>query len=211
MNGGSQMPAITKLGDTVWCLPPLILHPFNEHVPASALLENSKAALILSGLVPGGGADPAELHRRLLSGRYAEIRMLFFLGKDVHRWIEQCLESLGRDPALHDLEIRGQSFAGLLTAYPPQPVKDKLLRWGVADYVSIFSRAIGLNAMFTQPPLFDSLTEEFMRGYHRYADALYQCYLAAEPHCDIEAHNFPFDLYASGEYSQMLETEWGKA
>ena len=205
------MPPITKLGDTVWCLPPLILHPFNENISASVLLENSKAALILSGLVPGGGADPAELRRRLLSGRYAEIRMLFFLGKDVRRWIDQCLESIGRDPVLSDLEIRGQSFAGLLTANPPEPVKEKLLRWGVADYVAIFSRAIGMNAMFAQPPFFDGLTEEFLRGYHRYFDSLYQCYLDAEPHSEIDAQNFPFDLYASGEYSQMLETEWGNS
>lgn len=205
------MPPITKLGAAVWCLPPLILHPFNENVSASVLLENSKAALMLSGLVPAGEADPAELRRRLLSGRYAEIRMLFFLGKDVRRWIDQCLESIARDPSLRGLEIRGQSFAALLTANPPDAVKEKLLRWGVADYVAIFSRAIGLNAMFAEPPLFDSLSEEFLRGYHRYVDSLYQCYLDAEPHCEIEAQNFPFDLYASGEYSQMLETEWGNS
>jgi hypothetical protein len=67
-------------------LPPLILHPFNERATPSDLLENSKAALILSGLMPHDGVEPDELRRRLLAGRYSEIRMLFFLGRDVFRW-----------------------------------------------------------------------------------------------------------------------------
>ena len=43
-------------GAAVWELPPLILHPFNERVSPSDLLENSKAALMLSGLLPDDGA-----------------------------------------------------------------------------------------------------------------------------------------------------------
>src|ERR1035441_8042150 len=50
-------PAITTLGETVWDLPPLILHPFNEKVAPSTLLESSKAALMLSGLIPTEGAS----------------------------------------------------------------------------------------------------------------------------------------------------------
>ncbi len=201
-------PSIMSLGETVWSLPPLILHPFNERVPPSTLLENSKAALILSGLAPSDGSDEDELNRRLMAGRYAEIRMLFFLGKDVFRWIDQCLEWAQREPQLRDLEVRRQSFCGLLTTNPPEPVKAKLMRWGVADYVSIFSRAIGLNSLFVQPPAFDTLADEFLRNYHRYADSLYQCFIESDPHCPIEARNFHFDLYASGEYSRLLESEW---
>ena len=74
-------------GETVWNLPPLILHPFNEHVPPATLLENSKAALMLTGLIPVDGTDEEELHRKVMTGRYAEVRMLFFLGKDVLRWL----------------------------------------------------------------------------------------------------------------------------
>lgn len=204
-----MMPSpITPLGETVWILPPLILHPFNEKVPPSTLLENSKAALMLSGLIPGDGSDEDQLRRRLLSGRYAEVRMLFFLGKDVLRWIEQCLEWIATEPALVNRDIRRQSFAGLLTASPPENVKQKLTRWGVADYASIFSRAIGLNAMFAQPPAFDVLEEEFLRNYHRYADFLYRCYTESEPHDIIVSRNFQFELYASGEYSRLLESEW---
>jgi hypothetical protein len=196
------------LGETELVMPPLILHPFNERVPPAALLENSKAALMLSGLIPTDGSNPDELKRRLLAGRYGEIRMLFYLGKDVHRWIEQCIEWAERVPELSEAEICGQSFAGLLTTNPPQTVKEKLTRWGVLDYVSIFSRAIGLNAMFAEPPAFESMSEEFLRNYHRYADCLYRCYMESQPHEKIASTNFRFDLYASGEYSRMLEAQW---
>src|SRR3954470_2177829 len=95
----------TPYGEAVWELPPLILHPFNERVPPSALLDNSKAALMLSGLIPQDGTAEEELERRLLAGRYSEIRMLYFLGKDVFRWIEQCAEWAQRTPALQDQDI----------------------------------------------------------------------------------------------------------
>ena len=199
---------ITTLGERVWELPPLILHPFNERVPPSALLENSKAALMLSGLIPSDGSDQEDLQRRLLAGRYAEIRMLYFLGKDVLRWIDQCVEWSQRVPELSGAEIRPQSFAALLTADPPEAVKEKLVRWGVVDYVSIFTRAIGLNATFIQPPGFDILAEGFLRNYHRYADFLYRCYMDSEPHGTVASANFRFALYASGEYSRMLESVW---
>ena len=202
-------PAIATLGEKVWDLPPLILHPFNENIAPSSLLESSKAALMLSGVIPRDGADPDDLTRRLLSGRYAEMRMLFFLGKDVFRWIDQCVEWAGRVPDFGGLNIRPQSFAALLTTGAPVPVKEKLLRWGVLDFVSFFSRAIGMNAVFVSPPTFESLNQEFLRNYHRYPDFLFRCYMEAEPYQNLSAANFRFDLYASGEYSRMLATEWG--
>ncbi len=201
-------PAITTLGETVWELPPLILHPFNERVAPTTLLESSKAALMLSGLIPNDGADPDDLQRRLLSGRYAEMRMLFFLGKDVFRWIDQCIECVQSVPQFASLEIRRQSFAALLTKDPPEAVREKLTRWGVADYVSIFSRAIGMNAMFVSPPAFESLNEDFLRSYHRYPDYLFRCYMESEPYDSLPTANFQFNLYASGEYSRMLEAQW---
>jgi hypothetical protein len=89
-------------------------------------------------------------------------------------------------------------------------VKEKLVRWGVVDYVSIFTRAAGLNAMFIQPPVFDTLTEEFLRNYHHYADSLYRCYMDSQPYRALASANFHFDLYASGEYSRLLESEWAE-
>jgi hypothetical protein len=201
--------SMTSFGETVYELPPLILYPFSERVPPATLLENSKAALILSGVIPGDGSDMEELERRLLTGRYGEIRMLFFIGKDVFRWVEQCLECTSRIPQLGRADLRAQSFAALLTMDPPGHVREKLVRWGVADYAAIFSRAIGLHAVFAHPPALESVAEVFLRGYHTYADALYRSYMQSEPHAVIGPRNFRFDLYASGEYSRMLETEWG--
>jgi len=195
----------------VWELPPLILHPFNERVSPSALLDNSKAALMLAGLIPSDESDADELKRRLLGGRYSELRMLFFLGKDVLRWIDQCADWAERIPELAAAgDVRRQSFAGLLIGCPPALVRDKLVRWGVSDYSSIFARAIGINAVFADPPPCGLLAEEFLRGYHRYADYLYRCYMDSQPHLTITSANFRFDLYASGEYSRMLEAQWGE-
>jgi hypothetical protein len=193
---------------TIRDLPPLILHPFNERVPPSALLDNSRAALMLSGLIPLDGTGEEELQRRLLAGRYGEVRMLYFLGKDVFRWVGQCVEWAEREASISATEVCPQSFVSLLISATPPLVKEKLARWGVADYQSIFSRAIGLNVMFAQPPAFDGLSEEFLRNYHRYADALHRCYLGLQPHRALSPAEFQFELYASGEYSRILESEW---
>jgi len=201
-------PAKTNLGSAVWDLPPLILHPFNENVPPKALLENSKAALMLSGLIPADGTDHDDLRRRLLAGRYAEMRMLFFLGKDVFRWLDQCVEWAVRIPELSGCDIQPQSFAGLLTASPPDGVKEKLVRWGVADYASIFSRSIGINSVFAEPPVIESLTANFLRNYHRYGDFLFRCYMDSQTHVQLGPENFQFALFASGEYSRLLENQW---
>jgi hypothetical protein len=200
----SNVPA---LGNTTWEMPPLILHPFSERISPATLLENSKAALMLSGLIPSEGEDRDELTRRLLAGRYSEIRMLYFLGKDVFRWIGQCTEIARRDPELCQAEVTRQSFAGLL-ASPPANVREKLIAWGVSDYQSVFARAIGLNTLFAEPPGFALLAEDFIRNYHRAADLLFQSFMEAEPHRVIAAKNFRFELYASGEYAKMLATGW---
>ena len=197
------------LGTTVWELPPLILHPFNEKVPPAELLENSRAALMLAGLMPSDGSDPEVLRRRVLAGRYSEIRMLYFVGKDVQRWISQCNEHVGAIAELAGTCIQPQSFAALLTHSPPESVRAKLKQWGVAEYSFIFSRAIGLNTLFQSPPEFGVLSDEFLRHYHRYADHLYACYLELQEHRRIAPENFQFELYASGEYSRLLENQWG--
>lgn len=201
-------PAKTTFDAALWNLPPLILHPFNERVAPTALLENSKAALMLAGLIPADGTDRDDLKQRLLSGRYAEMRMLFFLGKDVFRWLDQCVDWAERVPELNGGDIQPQSFAELLTKSPPEAVKEKLLRWGVADYASIFSRSIGMNAVFVEPPMFDSLSEDFLRNYHRFADYLHRCYMDSQSFKVLHPAQFQFMLYASGEYSRLLESQW---
>jgi hypothetical protein len=206
---GAKMPISSPPpNETVWDLPPLILHPFNERIPPSILLDNSKAALMLSGLIPSDGADPDELKRRLLVGRHGEVRMLFFLGKDIFRWLEQCMDWVKRVPESPPGEWRAQSFAALLTLSTPADVKEKLVRWGVCDYTAIFCRAIGLNAVFTAPPVFGDIAEEFLRNYHRYADSLYRCYMELEAYRAADPQRLHFELYASGEYSRILESQW---
>jgi hypothetical protein len=134
--------------------------------------------------------------------------MLFFLGKDVFRWLEQCAEWAESIAPLRGQSVRPQSFAALLTSQPPEMVREKLVRWGVSDSASIFSRAIGLNVLFAQPPALEWLSDEFLRNYHRYADTLYRTWLGAEPHRTATQAEFRFELYASGEYSRILESKW---
>ena len=117
--------------------------------------------------------------------------MLFYLGKDVLRWLDQCFEWAQHVPELQEADLPRQSFAAMLTADPPAAVKEKLIRWGVSDYVSIFSRAIGLNALFSEPPVFTALSEEFLRNYHRYADCLFQLLPRFAATTDARQRQFP--------------------
>ena len=66
-------------------LPPLILHPFADATGPDKLVESSRASLMLQGLLPSSGQSQDELDRALLDGRFCEIRMLFYVGKDLTR------------------------------------------------------------------------------------------------------------------------------
>jgi hypothetical protein len=189
-------------------MPPLILHPFADASGPTRLVESSRASMMLQGLLPNSEFSAEELDRRLLDGRFCEIRMLFYVGKDLTRWLEQCMDLVNRESALKLRNVKAQSFAALLVEDPPESVKTKLRKWGVADYRAIFSRALGINSIFSEVPTRTELTDEFIRQYFRYADQLYACYLSLAPHPNINALEFQFELYASGEYSRLLEKEW---
>ena len=193
--------------DRVWDLPPLILHPFADRTSSARLVENSRQAL--EAMLPGNGDHTDEAERKRLEGRFAEVRMLYYLGKDVTRWIGQCVELTERAPDLASMGIRGQSFANLLTLHMPSAVVLKLQGWGVQEAGAIFARAIALNQIFSEPPLLERLAGDFVRNYHLYADAVYACWLRTVGYRQITGENFRFDLYASGEYTKMLENEWG--
>src|ERR1019366_924119 len=155
-------------------LPPLILHPFSGGAGTADLVEGSRAALALDGLVHSPDEE-AELRRRMLAGRYQEVRMLLFLGKDIFRWMRQCVEHVqGSDFA--DPRIVEQSFAALVVEDPPASVGQKLEGWGVTDRRAVFSRAIGVHSLFQEPPPASSLSPIFLKHYHRYADHAYICY-----------------------------------
>lgn len=190
-----------------WSLPPLILHPFAGREGPEKLLEGSRATLMLHGLMPSD-VEREELSRRILAGRHNEVRMLYFLGKDIFRWMDQCQEVAEKAEVLKALGIRTQSFAGLLVDSPPKPISDKLKGWGVSDQRTIFSRAIGLRSAFEELPSIELLSELFLRNYHRYADHLYACYRRLGSYATIAPENFPFELYGSEEYSRMLSEQF---
>jgi hypothetical protein len=187
----------------------LILHPFSDTSGPNKLVESSRANLMLQGLLPPGDYQAQDLDRILLEGRFCEIRMLFYVGKDVTRWIEQCLEMVEREDDLRSNGITFQSFANLLVEDSPAAVREKLKKWGVADYKAIFSRALGLNSIFAGVPERETLADDFIRHYYRYADLLYAT-RQQTVYTPLAASRFHFDLYASGEYSRMLEREWGE-
>jgi len=191
-------------------LPPLILHPFADAGGPEKLVESSRASLVLQGLLPAGERNTQDIERTLLDGRFCEIRMLFYVGKDLLRWIDQCMELVGRSPELSAAGIKSQSFAAYLVNHAPEAVQTKLKKWGVSDYKSIFSRALGLSAVFSEVPDRGVLTDEFVRHYYRYADQLFQIRQGETTFADIGHLEFEFEIYASGEYSRMLEREWAE-
>jgi len=201
-------PALAQ--SIVGTLPPLILHPFADATGPGKLVESSRANLKLQGLLPPGEATREDLDRSLLDGRYSELRMFYYVGKDLARWIEQCLEFANRNQAALPPGICYQSFAGLLIQDPPTGVQAKLRKWGVADYKSIFSRALGLHTLFAVAPPREVLSDEFVRSYFRFADQIFQSKLSECDFTPLTSREFHFELYSSGEYSRMLERSWGE-
>jgi hypothetical protein len=191
-------------------LPPLILHPFAAAGGRDKLEESQRASLMIQGLLPSGERSEDDLDRALLDGRFSEILMLFYVGKDLSRWIEQCLEYVARQPDLRDRGIRFQSFAEMLVNHAPAPVQAKLRRWQVADYRSIFMRALGMNTLLAVAPERHDLADEFVRNYYRYADQLFASRQEQVAFTSIEDMGFEFEIFASGEYSKMLEREWSE-
>jgi len=204
----SELMATLKAAGCVCKLPPLILHPFSDSAGPGKLVESSRASLMLQGLLPSEGFSVEQLERALIAGRNCEIRMLYYVGKDVLRWVEQCVEVAAREERFHGREIEARSFITLLVDTPPTVVEQKLRNWGVADYKSIFARSIALNVLFANVPGPCDLADEFVRNYFRYADQIYQCYRGQTVFAPLSAEEVDFDLFASGEYSRMLEREW---
>lgn len=191
-----------------WVLPPLILHPFSDTTTPQKLLEGSRAALMIQGLLPMRDESLERLQEKMLEGRFCEIRMLFYVGKDTVRWIEQCLDIVDREPLLREGGVDWRSFATLLAENPPAAVIAKLKSWGVADHRAIFTRGLGLNSVFAAAPPRDMLSDEFIRNHHRYADQMFACRMNPPPVARLQSSQFSFELFASGEYTAMLEREW---
>ncbi len=191
-----------------WKLPPLILHPFTGEKGPDRLLEGSRAQLAMQGLLPdyGGGGD--EIQRAILEGKYQELRMLVYIGRDLQRWAEQCNDFVSREPKLRGEGLKEQSFIHLLVETPPAGFAQKLKTWGITDQRAIFSRAIGLNSLFEQPPAMEIVNCKFLEHYQRFSDYLYVCYQSMHTFKKAEAGRFVFEMYASEEYSRILEDGW---
>lgn len=202
------MNAATLPAGELWQLPPIILHPFSDPTGPDKLVESSRAHLMLQGLLPSGDLSEQEILGRLISGRMCELRMLFYVGKDLQRWVDQCNEIAARDPILKPAGVTAASFVHLLVEHPPESVCAKLVRWGVADYKSIFTRAFGLNSVFARLPEIESLQPDFIRYYYRFADQMYLCRQTGSSFLTLPPEHFYFELFASGEYSRLLEREW---
>ena len=196
--------------DEAFHLPPLILHPFSSSEENSLLEESSRANLALQGLAGNLQTEPAAMVSCLLRGRYAELRMLFYIGKDVSRWAEQCTEAAKSSALYTESRLRPETFAVLLVQMAPPHVRAKLEGWGVLDFRALFRRAFGLHSVFQELPSAESLSPDFLRHYHRYLDQWYEQRLRDWVFDLPKMNEFAFELYASGEYSSMLEKGWAE-
>lgn len=192
-------------------LPPLILHPLADEGSPESMLEGSRANLMLHGLLPHDAQSEDELVEKVARSRYLELRMLFFVGKDLERWLQQCAELVENDRELAGENYSQQSFASYLIESTPAGVRNKLLSWGVVDYRNIFVRALGLRSVFQELPPFDVVSRTFLLDYHRFTDYLYACRQQLSPFTPIAVNTFSFEIYASSEYSQILEKQWNEA
>ena len=198
---------LTKKMRRIPQLPPLILHPLSGSAGTAELVDGSLAALALDGTVDSSNEE-MELRRRMIAGRYQEVRMLLFLGKDIFRWMRQCVEYVqGSDAA--DVRIVEQSFAALVVGTLPEAIGRKLEGWGLTDRRAVFSRAIGIHSLFEEPPLASSLSPIFLENHLRYADHAYICYPHSRAFLPLDGANCQFELYASEEYARLLSDTWG--
>ncbi|MFL6447850.1 MAG: hypothetical protein ACJ746_09205 [Bryobacteraceae bacterium] len=191
-------------------LPPLILHPFSGPEDTTVLMASSRASLALQGFLPRPEGTSNDLDEQLLRGRYAELRMLFYIGKDLTRWMDQSAESVHLSGLFTGRRIRPETFGAFLVQHVPQHVKAKLESWGVADFCALFRRSIGLHAIFREFPAAENFSADFLRRYHRHLDQWYETRMREMGFERAEAHEFVFDLYASGEYTTLLEQSWSE-
>jgi hypothetical protein len=185
-------------------LPPLILHPFATPEDAPMLLDATRAKLMKHNLIPRT-QDSGTIPYTILRGRYCEMRWLYFIGRDIARWIGQCLDFSEAYDQLSGPKVNYQAFAAFLTENPPASVKEKLLKWGVFDFRKVFARALGLNSVFSEFPSVAMITEEFVRDYYSYSDTIFACRQGLQSYLPLDPQKHRFEIYTSGEYMKILE------
>jgi len=191
----------------VWSLPPLILHPFSNATDPVRLLAGSRALASGPEETASRAHQPDHLQRKLLLAKYCEIRMLCCIGKDLTRWIEQCLDYAARRQELREAGIGFHSFATLLVETPPAAITDKFLSWGVRDFQGIFARAIGLSSIFAELPGLGILSDQFLRDYYGITHQLYISSQRASRFLKLDPAEWMFDVFTSGEYIKIIERQ----
>ena len=161
-----------------------------------------------NGLLPSSDRIKSEVSSRenCSKDRVSEIRMLFFVGKDLLRWIAHCMDFVERHPQLRKCAIKEQLSPAHLIQNAPAEVAAKLRKVGVVDYRSIFGRALGLNALFADIPPRELLTDDFIRNYYRFADQMFQSKQGSVTYSEIKDCGFEYEIYASGESTASTES-----
>jgi len=177
-------------------LPPLVLHPFS----------NSND---LDKLTVFPGVDvPASLS---FETRYSEIRMLCFIGKDLDRWLAHCLEFLGQSSEATAHAISEADLIRLLLFETPEPVQVKLTAWGIKNFESVFTPALGLSQIFSHPPEPWTLAPRFVERFREYAGLLYRIRVESQEPKTTAMVKLSFEMYSSKEYIAMFEKDWDGA
>ena len=131
------MPPSTRSGRVIPAtqqLPPLILHPFADQSGTAQLVEKARKAPWCLRPAAGKRAHRRRTLRACSARALPRDPYALLPGKDLFRWIEQCVDSVGAAHNREDQGLREQSFAQLLVRYPPRTVRDKLAAWGVTDF-----------------------------------------------------------------------------
>ena len=191
-------------------LPPLILHPFADQSGprqgSGKLASQPDAARLAAGRTTDLRRPGTNAPRRPLSGSpHALLRGKGYpaLGRAMHgahqpasrtaRSFHPAAE-LRRLPGAESAR-RGRQQAKEVGRVEPQ--------------IDFFTRPRTECHPGDMPPQ-EVFSPEFLRNYHRYADQMFHCHLGQTPFADPEHLGFEFEIFASGEYSRMLEKSWAE-
>jgi len=187
----------------------LILHPFNERVPALYLLENSKAALMLSGLNSSDGSDQRRL--KAPSSKPAgmgEVRMLFFLGKECVPLIE--VHRMGGTHSDCMMLNRGAQFCRPAYGQSANRCKREAdAVGGIRLRIHLFACHC-LNTMFAGLRSSTAWPRSFSATYHRYADSCTGCYMESQPHGQIASKTFALTCMTLGSTRECSDRVGGQ-
>ncbi len=177
-------------------LPPLILHPFSNSDDVEKLA------------VFTGGDEGAW---RSFDARCSEIRMLCYIGKDLDRWLAQCLEFLSQNSETSAQAVSEADLIRLLLFETPEPVKVKLATWGIKNFEAVFTPALGLSQIFSHAPEPSTLSPRFVERFREYAGLLYRIRVDGQQPETAAGVKLSFEMYSSKEYIAMFEKEWDGA